>query len=609
LISLFFAHQLVIISAMTANQSRRRVTENADNPEPVERIEKFQYQELRGDVDSIRLLTIEPADNPDDAIVCRMDVVEFGERPRYEALSYMWGSDENQSSIIVNGCSISVRQNLWEALRYLRPAANKLRIWIDALCINQEDIPERNRQLRIMHHIYFRASLVVVWLGAGYVAFKDLVPRLRARIKATEPTTSEKDTKLSAEEDKQTIGNTGEKGLIEALSKNGYWQRLWIIQEVAQAERLVVCFGSFQPMSWGEFIHLMRMHNCGENGPQRLDQLRRNADAGALTFERLLYDHREAICTERRDKIYGLVGLADDAHGFPMDYTKPLIEVWKDVMHFVNERRLVPDTKLMQFGAMVKSLIIGNDCTPLMQVLRSGSSVTYESESAALDNHRPFNLSGIVLGQIGHIGASTTAIISQLSTVDAWNRKVQENFRSHVEDAQRESRALQRAILRPSTDHNCFNHVPSVRWLEHADSRRSGKRHANTALGRGSAQYKDHMTPIRSEAATTDPSLYQLKTQDHRLQTTFWKMGIASYQAEEGDLIVWLHDRRRAMVIRCCWDQNNPGWVYSKIVGTAWVTADLSPEPEEHSNRVNCFSEWDTMPIQMDADTMFVMLS
>ena len=47
-----------------------------------------------------------------------------------------------------------VGQNLWEALHYLRKRVNGLRYWIDAICINQADIPERNQQLRIMPHIH-----------------------------------------------------------------------------------------------------------------------------------------------------------------------------------------------------------------------------------------------------------------------------------------------------------------------------------------------------------------------------------------------------------------------------------------------------------------------
>lgn len=593
---------------MTANQSRRRVTESADKPESMEQVEEFQYQKLRADVDSLRLLTIEPADNADDTIVCRLEVAEFGEKPEYEALSYMWGSEENQSPIIVNGCSFPVRQNLLEALRYRRSKACKLPLWIDALCINQKDFPERNRQLRIMHHIYFRACRVVIWLGASYVEHQDLVPRLRARMKGAERTTTENDANPVTKEDEQTIDQNEEKGFVEALSRDNYWQRLWIIQEVAQAESLVVCFGSFPPMQWDEFIHLMTMHNVGEKGPVRLDRLRRNADTGALTFVRLLNDHREADCTERHDKIYGLVGLAADAHGFPMDYKKSRFQVWKDVMHFVNERGLIDSELLMRFGAMIKYLVIGKDRSPLMQVLHPEAIAAHETEPVDSNIYRTFKINGVVLGQIVHIGATTTATISQLSTVDAWNQKVQENFRSHVEEAQRESRTLQRAILRTSANHDCYNHVGSVRWRTYIEHSRVCQ-NPNWPMAFYSSRVKDLTVSVRSGATSTEPLLYQLDTNTRNTSAfTLWRMGIVSYQAEEGDLIVWLRDRRQAIAVRCRRIQNNNISACSQIIGTAWVTADMGTERDEHTQRVDSLSA-ESIPIEMDADTMFVMLN
>ncbi|KAH6648209.1 heterokaryon incompatibility protein-domain-containing protein, partial [Truncatella angustata] len=538
------------------------------------------YQELKADVDSTRLLTIEPAESQDEPIICRLDNIEFCEKPKYEALSYMWGNEYNQSSIMVNGCNVLVRQNLLDALRYLRSQARKLPIWIDALCINQEDIMERNRQLRIMHHIYFRASTVVIWLGARYLQFQYLTPDLLARRAEVISTTLGDSVETVAEDGDEANKRAEEMEFVEALSKDGYWQRLWIIQEVGQAESLVICFGAFQPMQWDEYIHLMRMHNIGDDGPLRLDRLRRNADKGALTFRRLLYDHQEAICTEQRDKIYGLVGLAADAHGFPMDYKKPRIQVWKDVMHFMNGRKLVDSTEIMQFGAMVKRLVIGDDCTPLMQVLRPALAHTDVSVSANADIYPTFKLSGVVLGQIVQVGATTTAIIGQLSTVDSWNQKVQENFHWDVEQAQMESRMLQRAILDPSIGRECFNHVGNVRWLMHYDQSKSRryKFPENEALcsyfRNHEDRLKDPTTAIRSNATNTEPSVYQLyKRTNGNPARTNWRMGIVSYLAEEEDLIVWMPDIRQAIVVRCYRD--DPGWVCSQVIGTAWITDDV----------------------------------
>jgi hypothetical protein len=66
----------------------------------------------------------------------------------YEALSYEWGDESNTSFyIILNGQKFSVRENLWSALFYLRMKDTVRIIWIDALCINQENKGERNHQV------------------------------------------------------------------------------------------------------------------------------------------------------------------------------------------------------------------------------------------------------------------------------------------------------------------------------------------------------------------------------------------------------------------------------------------------------------------------------
>ncbi|KAH6711201.1 hypothetical protein BKA61DRAFT_488615, partial [Leptodontidium sp. MPI-SDFR-AT-0119] len=57
--------------------------------------------------------------------------------PKYEALSYAWGNEDANESIIIDGKSLAIRSNLAAALRQ--------RIWIDAICINQADVDERNQ--------------------------------------------------------------------------------------------------------------------------------------------------------------------------------------------------------------------------------------------------------------------------------------------------------------------------------------------------------------------------------------------------------------------------------------------------------------------------------
>ncbi len=109
----------------------------------------------------------------DEPLRCDLVAVSLDDLPDFEALSYMWGEpdDEAQFQIWVNGALVCVRQNLWYALqriRFMIPHENKIRrriLWIDALCINQDNIQERNHQVAFMGHIYRHATVVLIWLG------------------------------------------------------------------------------------------------------------------------------------------------------------------------------------------------------------------------------------------------------------------------------------------------------------------------------------------------------------------------------------------------------------------------------------------------------------
>jgi len=58
-----------------------------------------------------------------------------------------------------------VRPNLAAALSHIRDADVERRIWIDALCINQSDVTERNQQVHMMGRTYSNAERVLVWIG------------------------------------------------------------------------------------------------------------------------------------------------------------------------------------------------------------------------------------------------------------------------------------------------------------------------------------------------------------------------------------------------------------------------------------------------------------
>jgi hypothetical protein len=126
----------------------------------------FQYMPLQDD--SIRVVSLQPrrATRSADKIECTLSHVAFADTPQYDALSYTWGDGTVKRTIFLNEIRIEVGENLAAALvniRGLESAGEQPRtLWIDAICINQSDVAERSRQVRLMPLIYERAKNVLV---------------------------------------------------------------------------------------------------------------------------------------------------------------------------------------------------------------------------------------------------------------------------------------------------------------------------------------------------------------------------------------------------------------------------------------------------------------
>ena len=111
-----------------------------------------------------RLLIVQPGKG-DEPIQCSLQEMDIDDPPKYTALSYTWGAMDGSRKIDVDGHDFPVTDNLWHALWHIRPQDWPLTIWIDALCINQQDLDERNRIVRRMKDIYERSEHILAWLG------------------------------------------------------------------------------------------------------------------------------------------------------------------------------------------------------------------------------------------------------------------------------------------------------------------------------------------------------------------------------------------------------------------------------------------------------------
>jgi Heterokaryon incompatibility protein (HET) len=210
-----------------------------------ESLRDYFYTSLDTEKHEIRLLHLQPRrPTEDEAIICRLETVDLDGKPIYDAHSYEWCSPTTSNDhfqITLNGTVVEVRENLWWALSHLRLESESRSLWVDAICINQKNISERNHQVSQMEQIYSRASRAVAWLGRRRIHdnnfFMDFVLGLSAMSVSELP-------------DQQAIAaglwasSTYKWEALVAFCKREYWTRLWIIQEIVLASELLIQFGS-----------------------------------------------------------------------------------------------------------------------------------------------------------------------------------------------------------------------------------------------------------------------------------------------------------------------------------------------------------------------------
>jgi len=128
----------------------------------------YRYSPLLPGPDSIRLLRLIPHEDETAPIQCQLfnySLQESGKGARYETLSYVWGDPGECPHIFIDEYRFDVRVNLHAALSRLRDCCAERIIWVDAICINQNNPEERGRQVQSMTKIYGKANRVIVWLG------------------------------------------------------------------------------------------------------------------------------------------------------------------------------------------------------------------------------------------------------------------------------------------------------------------------------------------------------------------------------------------------------------------------------------------------------------
>lgn len=135
-----------------------------------------------GENRTIRLLDLDKlphrSDTDEEPLSGSLRVVSLTTRPSFTALSYVWGTYSTPHPDVLElrhsggpNVKLKISTNCRDALRALRRMHGSLCIWVDAICINQDDKAEKETQIKLMEYIYSWATEVYAWLGPGTAAF------------------------------------------------------------------------------------------------------------------------------------------------------------------------------------------------------------------------------------------------------------------------------------------------------------------------------------------------------------------------------------------------------------------------------------------------------
>ncbi|KAH8744240.1 heterokaryon incompatibility protein-domain-containing protein, partial [Hyaloscypha sp. PMI_1271] len=273
----------------------------------------YIYDPLNFQRQQLRIVTLLPG-RRSTPLECTIATVDLGsDELVYEALSYEWGDPAGaRMEILLDGRRFLVRKNLWSAMKHIRNRTKMRRLWIDAICINQEDLSERSHQVGLMGDIYRKAESVIAWLGE----------------KGEESGLAFSSLKGLAIYGYYEIGLARAASALASLLERPYWRRIWIVQEFLLARTVIVHCG-FNHASAEHLRAAGHLYGFGVEAGNRdlwnnrnlkirieespgMRLLERRCDGLQQSIHDLLKACQGSKSSEPRDKIYALLGLASD---------------------------------------------------------------------------------------------------------------------------------------------------------------------------------------------------------------------------------------------------------------------------------------------------------
>ena len=300
-------------------------------------------------------------------IVCTLQTTSLAKSRRYEALSYEWGGQAqsygDRLSIKINGRVVQLTPNLAQCLAEM-PIDKAIPLWIDALCINQQDDAEKSEQVQMMKDIYEKADMVRAWLG----------PRTPESDLAMDILEEVQDLPMGVSQPVKTFEQWFSKhsGFLSylwrdrrwdaffSLCSRSYWTRMWIAQELVVSRSARVFCGT-RSASLRTLLFIVQSINLKaiDSGGGTSYQEERSPSAaigpGSIArnwFTYHLHDgdpgpsdnlllqlqtFRMHQCSNPRDKVYSLLGISKPYANVELsvDYQASTEKVYRDTALYI----------------------------------------------------------------------------------------------------------------------------------------------------------------------------------------------------------------------------------------------------------------------------------
>ena len=318
----------------------------------------FQYRSLPDKGTHIRLLRFRAGNVEPNELHCELVVFEITDTPAYVAISYTWGSSLLEATVHIEDRIKFVRRNCYDALKQIREHTESLGIeyvWIDSLCINQDDIGEKNAQVQLMGSIFARAHYVCACIGPEadesalvMETLATLKPELEAHLGSILSMAPEDaELWLFSRIDEHTFEDVEKARML--IAKREFWERLWILPELFISHKpLLLCGSHLVEWSVLDRYMLLMAHIRKKRGskPEKDSGLlkvwrAKRTTSSRITRSELLHlvtGFREWKCFDCRDRLYAFLHMVDwpsKAVMLTPDYNKSRLQVALDFIRWM----------------------------------------------------------------------------------------------------------------------------------------------------------------------------------------------------------------------------------------------------------------------------------